>query len=56
METCTPRTYSVVREVTPFVHVTIPDWLNRKLVEERAEERGITFEEARDELYKEDDE
>lgn len=44
----------MVREVTPFVHVTIPDWLNRKLVEERAEERDITFAEARDELYKEE--
>jgi hypothetical protein len=46
----------VVREVTPFIHVTIPGWLNRKLVEERAEERGITVEEARDELFKEADE
>jgi hypothetical protein len=46
----------MVRSVTPTVHVTIPDWLNRKLVEKRAEEKGITFEEARDELQKEDDE
>ena len=44
----------MVREVTPFVHVTIPDWLNRKLVEEHAKKRGITFEEVRDELYKEE--
>lgn len=46
----------MVRDVTPTVHVTIPRWLNRKLVEERAEERGITLEEARQELFKEDDE
>jgi hypothetical protein len=44
----------MVREVTPFVAVRIPDWLNRKLVEERAKERGITFEEARNELFKEE--
>ncbi len=46
----------MVREVTPTVYVTIPRWLNKKLVEERAEECGITFDEARDELFKEDDE
>lgn len=44
----------MIREVTPFVHITIPSWLNRKLVEERAEEQGITFKEARDELFKGD--
>ena len=45
----------MVREVTPFVHVTVPNWLNRKLVEERAKAKGITVEEARDQLFKEDD-
>ena len=50
------RFYSVVREVTPFVHVTIPNWLNRKLVEERAKERGITVEEVRNEFFKEENE
>jgi len=46
----------MVRDVKPTVHVTIPNWLNRKLVEERAKDRGITFKEAQDELFKEDDE
>ena len=44
----------MVRSVTPFVFVTVPKWLNRKLVEARMEERGLTFEEARDELFKEE--
>ncbi len=44
----------MVREVTPFVHVTIPDWLNRKLVEEYAEANGLTFTKARDELFEEE--
>ena len=43
----------MVREVTPFVYVTIPDWLNHKLVEDYAEANGLTFAEARDELFKE---
>jgi hypothetical protein len=45
----------MVRSVTPFVHITVPRWLNRKLVEERAKERGITYDEACAELFKEDD-
>ncbi len=45
----------MVREVTPFVHVTIPDWLNRKLVKEYAEANGLTLKGARDELFKKED-
>jgi hypothetical protein len=45
----------MVRDVTPTVFYNIPRWLNRKLVEERAKEKDITFEEARSELQKEDD-
>lgn len=43
----------MVRDVTPRTFVSIPDWLNRRKVEERAEEKGISFDEAREELWKE---
>lgn len=45
----------MVRDITPFVHVIIPNWLNRKLVEKRAWARGINFKEAQNEIFEEEE-
>ncbi len=37
-----------------FSKLETPKWLDRKLIKQYAEEKGITEKEARDELFKDD--
>jgi hypothetical protein len=43
----------MVRDIKPFVAIRIPPWLDLRALKQRAEEGGITEEEARKEFLKE---